>query len=116
MTMVVGDWGCPIGLLYAIDHLERVKNIVITNTWLWSVRNDWYYQMISRFVGGKWGRFLIKKRNFFAKDILKATFGEKEKLTQEIHKHYLMPLENPEERKGNRIFPKQIMGLYAVPD
>lgn len=51
ITMVVGDWGGPIGLSYAIDHPDRIKNIVITNTWLWSVKNDWYYQAFSKFVG-----------------------------------------------------------------
>ena len=87
-----------------------MKNIVITNTWLWPVRNDWYYQMFSRFVGGKIGRFFIQKRNLFARDILKATFGDKKKLTKDIHNHFLMPLHDPEERKGNWVFPKQIIG------
>jgi haloalkane dehalogenase len=109
ITLVVGDWGGPIGLSYAINHPEKVKGIVIANTWLWSVRNDWYYQGFSKFTGGLIGRFLIRKRNFFARDIVRAAFGDKSKLTEEIHRHYLSPLAVPEERKGCWTFPRQII-------
>ena len=110
ITMVVGDWGGPLGLSYAICHPDRVKQIVITNTWMWSVRDDWYYQFFSRFVGGAVGRWLIRRYNFFASTILKATFGDREKLTPEIHQHYLKPFSNPQERTGTHVFPRQIIG------
>ena len=109
ITLLVGDWGGPIGLSYAIQHPERIKNIVITNTWMWSAKNDWYYQAFSGFVGGAIGRWLIRKYNFFASAVLKSIYGNKSKLTPEIHKHFLMPLDKPEERKGNMVFPKQII-------
>lgn len=110
ITLVVGDWGGPIGLSFAIKHPERVRAIVITNTWLWSVADDWYYQAFSKFTGGPIGRFLIRQRNFFARDIVQAAFGNKSKLTAGIHQHYLAPLAIPEERKGDWIFPHQIIG------
>lgn len=110
ITLVVGDWGGPIGLSYAIKHPDRIKNIVITNTWMWSVNGDWYYRAFSGFVGGKLGRWLIRKYNFFAGALLKSIYGDKSKLTPEIHKHYLKPLEKVDERKGNMVFPKQIIG------
>lgn len=110
ITLVVGDWGGPIGLSYAINHPEKINNIIITNTWLWPVNKDWYYQIFSKFTGGPIGRWLIKRYNFFANTIVKAAFGDKGKLTPEIHKHFLMPLNNPEERVGTYVFPKQIIG------
>ena len=110
ITMVVGDWGGPIGLSYAINHPDRIENLVITNTWLWSVKKDWYYQAFSKFVGGPIGRFLIKRRNLFARDVVKAAFGDKKKLTKEVHSHYLKPLENRNERKGSWVFPREIIG------
>lgn len=110
ITLVVGDWGGPIGLSYAIKHPERIKQIVITNTWMWSVSGDWYYRAFSGFVGGKLGRWMIRKYNFFAGALLKSIYGDKSKLTPEIHKHYLKPLEKVDERKGNMVFPKQIIG------
>ena len=110
ITMVVGDWGGPIGLSYAIAHHEKIKSIVITNTWLWSVKTDWYYQGFSGFMGGALGRWLIRNKNFFAQNVVYMAFGDKSKLTPHIHKHYLRQFTNPEERKGNWVFPKQIIG------
>ncbi len=110
ITLVVGDWGGPIGLSYAIRHPERIKNIVITNTWMWSTKRDWYYQGFSGFVGGVIGRWLIRRYNFFANTVLKSVYGDKSKLTSEIHHQFTMPLAKPEERKGCWIFPKQIIG------
>lgn len=110
ITLVVGDWGGPLGLSYAIKHPARIKQIVITNTWMWAVNDDWYYRAFSGFVGGKLGRGLIRRYNFFAGTLLKSIYGDKSKLTPEIHKHYLMPLEKVEERKGNMVFPREIIG------
>jgi haloalkane dehalogenase len=110
ITLVVGDWGGPIGLSYALNHPEKIKNIVITNTWLWSVRSDWYYQAFSAFVGGPIGRWLIRNHNFFANTIVRALFGDKSRLTPKIHAHYLMPLAKPDERKGSWVFPAEIIG------
>jgi haloalkane dehalogenase len=110
ITMVVGDWGGPIGLSYAIRNPERIRNLVITNTWLWPVRNDWYYRLFSGFMGGLLGRWLIRHNNFFAATLMPSLYGDKTRLTSEIHRHYLEPLARPEERKGCWILPGQIIG------
>lgn len=110
ITLVVGEWGGPIGLSYAIAHPEKIRSIVITNTWMWPVNRDWHFIAFSSFMGGTVGRILIRKYNFFAKTILKSAFGTPSRLTSDIHKHYLMPLDIPSERKGCWIFPKQIIG------
>ncbi|MCX6433513.1 MAG: alpha/beta fold hydrolase, partial [Actinobacteria bacterium] len=70
VTLVVGDWGGPIGLSWALDNPDRVTSLVITNTWMWSVRSDWYYQAFSGIVGGPIGRQLIRRRNFFASSVV----------------------------------------------
>ncbi len=113
ITLVVNDWGGPIGLSYAIRRPDKIKNVVVTNTWLWSVKSDWYYQGFSRFMGGAIGRWLIRKYNFFANTIMKMAYGDKGKLTPQIHQQYLMPLAIPEERKGCWVFPKQIIASSA---
>lgn len=109
ITLLVGDWGGPIGLSYAIQHPEHVRHVVITNTWMWPVDDDWYYRAFSGFVGGPIGRWLIHRYNFFARTILKFTFGNRGKLTPEIHRHFIRPLSRTEERKGCWVFPKQIV-------
>jgi haloalkane dehalogenase len=109
ITLMVSDWGGPLGLSYAIHHPERVENIIITNTWMWSVREDWYYQAFSGFMGGSVGRWLIRQYNFFARTVVKSVYGDKSKLTPDIQQHFLMQLANPSEIKGCWVFPKQII-------
>lgn len=110
ITLVVGDWGGPIGLSYALNHPEKIKYIVITNTWLWSVESDWYYQAFSKIMGGLIGKCLILNRNFFADTIFRSMFGDKSRLTKKIHEQYLKPLSSPNERKGSWVFTGQIIG------
>lgn len=109
VTLVVGDWGGPIGLSWALDNPDRVTSLVITNTWMWSVRSDWYYQAFSGIVGGPIGRQLIRRRNFFASSVVKRAYGDKARLTPEIHRHYLAPLSTPDERMPSWVFPRQII-------
>ncbi|MCA0328299.1 MAG: alpha/beta fold hydrolase [Actinobacteria bacterium] len=109
-TLVVGDWGGPLGLSWALDNPDRVAALVITNTWMWSVSDDWYYQGFSRFMGGPVGRRLILRRNFFAGDFLKRVYGDRSALTPAIHRHYLQPLGTPDERMGSAVFPREIIG------
>ncbi|HMQ52725.1 MAG TPA: alpha/beta fold hydrolase [Anaerolineae bacterium] len=108
MTFIVGDWGGPIGLSYAVKHPELVKSIVITNTWLWPVKGVLHYELFSRFMGGLIGRTLIKRYNFFAKVLMKKMF--RAEISPHIHRHYLEPLRQPQDRKGCWVFPKQIIG------
>jgi len=109
VTLVVGDWGGPLGLSWALDHPDRVRSLVITNTWMWSVRRDWYYQGFSGFMGGPIGRRLIMRRNFFAGGFLPQVYGDRTKLTPEIHAQYLAPLGTPDDRVGCARFPREII-------
>jgi pimeloyl-ACP methyl ester carboxylesterase len=36
-TLVVQDWGGPVGLGMAVKRPDRIKNIVVMNTWAWQV-------------------------------------------------------------------------------
>ena len=110
VTLVVGDWGGPLGLSWAPDNPDRVRALVITNTWMWSVRDDWYYRAFSGFMGGPVGRRLILRRNFFAGSFLARVYGDRSKLTPEIHAHYLEPLATPDDRMGSATFPREIVG------
>lgn len=110
ITLVVGDWGGPIGLSYAIAHPDKVKSLVITNSWMWPVDKDWYYQAFSWFMGGIVGRMLIRRFNFFVNTLMKAAFGDSSRLTPDIHRQYVQPLAHPADRKGCWVFPEQIIG------
>lgn len=109
LTLVVNDWGGPTGLSYAITRPEKVKRLVILNTWLWPVDDDWYYQGFSGFMGGPIGRWLCRERNGFVNLVMPKAYGRRELLTDEDLRHYRDALPTPESRRGTWVFPKQII-------
>lgn len=109
-TLIMQDWGGPIGLAYAIQHRTNVRRLIILNTWCWPVNRDPYYIAFSSVMGGSIGRFLIRRYNYFAGGMMRQWFGDSAKLTPHIHQHYLRPLAQPADRKGCMVFPKQIVG------
>lgn len=109
ITLVVNDWGGPIGLSYALNYPKKIKKIIVLNTWMWSVKNDPYYQRFSNIMGGMIGRVLIKHFNFFGKVVVKQALGNKKSMTKEIHRHYYKHLKTKKDRKGSWTFPKHII-------
>lgn len=109
ITLVVQDWGGPIGLSYAVTRPENVSRLVIMNTWAWPVNRDWYYIAFSGFMGGPFGRLLIRRYNFFARSVMRQAFGDKRKLNSAVHEQYLSALPTAEARKGCYVFPGQII-------
>ena len=109
ITLVMNDWGGPIGLSYAVNHPNNVKRLIIFNTWCWSVKGDPFFETFSKVAGGPLGKFFIKYFNFLARTGIKSGFGDKKYLTKEIHYHYYKPFSNPKSRKGCWEFPKYVV-------
>ncbi len=111
LTLMVQDWGGPIGLSYAVDNPVNIRRIVIFNTWMWSVVGDPHFDGFSSFMGGPIGKFLIKRLNFFVRVLMKRML--RTKLPNETFRHYVKPLGKPGERKGCWTFPREIIGSSA---
>lgn len=90
MTLVVHDFGGPIGLSYATARPERVRALVLFNTWMWSLRGT-SADRISRLMAGRIGRWLYTRANLSPRVLLKAAYGDKRRLTPAIHQHYTGP-------------------------
>jgi haloalkane dehalogenase len=109
ITLVIGDWGGPIGIAYALRHPERVRSILVSNTWMWSVRSQLKFRLFSGYVGGPIGRYLIRTRNSFATSGFRGAFGDPRRLTPAVHQQYIRPFDDPLDRKGTWVFPKEII-------
>jgi haloalkane dehalogenase len=108
ITLVVHDFGGPIGLDYAIEHPENVSALVLFNTWMWSLAGT-PAEKASNFMAGPVGRFLYKRLNFSPRVLVKAAFGDKRKLTREVHRHYIEAFPTPASRQGAWVLAKELI-------
>ena len=89
ITLVVHDFGGPIGLSYALENPQNVARLVIFNSWMWSLADDKNIARGSRLFGGALGKLLYKGLNLSPKMLIPQVTGDKSKLTKEIHQHYI---------------------------
>ncbi len=100
ITLVVHDFGGPIGLGAALQHPNRIKQLVVFNTWLWATQEDKAAQKIDRFINSRLGHFLYLRMNVSPKSLLKRGFADKRKLSKTVHQHYVQPFPNKASRYG----------------
>lgn len=107
-TMMVQDWGGPIGFAVAGRHPERFAAFVIGNTWAWP-KSDLPTRAFSRLLGGPVGPQLVMRRNIFVERILPGNVGAR-KLSEEVMSAYRGPFPTPASRRPVYVFPREILG------
>jgi haloalkane dehalogenase len=106
-TLLVQDWGGPIGFAVAGAMPERFSRYVVCNTWAWSMNDNRAARVFSGFLGGPIGRFLILRRNFFVEKIIpRASRGD---LDERVMDMYRGPFPTPESRRPVAVMPKEII-------
>lgn len=112
MTMMVQDWGGPIGLWVAGRHPERVRGLIIGNTFAWPVNGDPHFEHFSTLMGGPVGGFLIRHFNAFVNLLIPAGVRRK-KLPGEVMTAYRKPFPDKASRLPTRIFPREITRSHS---
>jgi haloalkane dehalogenase len=107
ITMMVQDWGGPIGFAVATRNPDRFSAFVIGNTWAWP-KSDPGTQVFSRTLGGPIGRYLIGRRNFFVERIIPSGVRRK-KLPPAVMDAYRGPFPTGESRRPMYVFPREIL-------
>ncbi len=99
-TLVVHDFGGPIGLLAALERAERISRLVIINTWSWSLADRVDVRRMARMIASPLGRLLYLQFNASPRWILPASFGNRRLLRRQIHHHYLAPFQQRARREA----------------
>jgi len=107
VTMMVQDWGGPIGFAVATRQPQRFAAFVIGNTWAWP-KSDPGTQLFSRLLGGPIGRYLILHRNVFVENILPGNVKRKT-LSEAVMDAYRGPFPTPQSRRPVHVFPREIL-------
>jgi len=109
-TLVVHDWGGPIGLAFALEHPERVRDLVLFNTWLWSVRGTLRGELTGRLFASRLWAWLERRHSLSTRCFLPAVMGDRGKLAPDVHRHYVEPFRDPRSREPNVVLWREILG------
>jgi haloalkane dehalogenase len=106
-SIVVQDWGGPIGLSAALVAPERLSGVVISNTWAWPVNGNPGFEKFSSLMGGPIGHLGSKYFNAFVNVLLPVSHKHR-KLSRGEKVHYRKALPAGH-REPTWILPKQII-------
>ena len=91
VTLVVHDFGGPIGLPAALDRTGPVTRLVVLNSFMWSFEDDPDMARKARFAGGGLGLWLYRNLNASLRIITPSAYADRKKLTKRIHGQLLAP-------------------------
>jgi len=110
ITLIVHDFGGPIGLSYATANSEKIKKIIMFNTWLWETASNKEVVKIGKILNSWVGRFLYLTLNFSPKILMKKAFFNKKILSKTIHQHYIRPFGKRNDRTSLLNIGKSLLG------
>ena len=109
-TLVLQDWGGPIGLSWAVDNPERVKRLVILNTFTGLIPDGASVPLPSKLMRAPGtGEALVKGGHAFVRvGLFKKGVGHPERLRTNERNAYLAPHPSWESRTGVLAYPRLI--------
>jgi len=107
LTLMVQDWGGPVGLGLAGRRPELFRRLIIGNTFAWPLNSEFRVRMFSALMGGPIGRTLNRRlmlvpRVFFARGLVQDH-------PREVLDLYFAPWRDPARRAPAAIGPKQLI-------
>lgn len=98
------DWGGPTGLAVAVQRAERVRGVVLGNTWFWSATG--FRTALGLVASSPPMRWAIRERNLLVERFI--PHGMVRDLSEAEKDHYRRAQPTPAARAGVVTFPGQI--------
>ncbi|MDO6389990.1 alpha/beta fold hydrolase [Pontibacter sp. BT731] len=111
ITLLVHDFGAPIGLAYAIKYPEKVRSIVMLNTWTWSLSNHQELSKASKYLIGPLGKFLHSKLNLTTDALVHELFGQESKMPEKLKAQYTHALGDPDDTVSSLACARELVGV-----
>ncbi|MDQ3932698.1 MAG: haloalkane dehalogenase [Actinomycetota bacterium] len=99
------DWGGPISLAVDTARADRVRGVVLANTWFWPA--NLYFRIFSAVMSSGPLQRRILEKNLFVERLMPRAMAKK--LSPDEMDHYRKPQPSPEARRGVAELPKQIV-------
>lgn len=110
ITLVVHDFGGPIGLGHAIRHPETIARLVVFNTWMWSLAEHAGARAVDRAVRGAFGHVMYRWLNGSTRWVIPRALAKGHRLTPEVHAAYVSATANGRERVGQLTLARNLVG------
>ncbi|MEO1064909.1 MAG: alpha/beta fold hydrolase [Actinomycetota bacterium] len=105
-VVVMGqDWGGPIGMEIASRRPDRIRGLVMGNTWFWP-DDGRMLRAFSLLLGTPLMQWLIRHRNVFVTLLMKRSLEAE--VSDAEFAHYVDVVPTPESRRGIAVFPVEI--------
>jgi haloalkane dehalogenase len=98
ITLVLHDWGGPVGLGFATRHPDRIKRLVLMNTWAFAPWPGGPFPRLLEIIRTERGEAFVLKKNGYLEPALLGTTYHREHLTKTILEAYRAPFPTPESR------------------
>lgn len=105
------DWGGPISMAIDTTRGERVRGVVLGNTWFWPADNL-MMKVFSRMMSTRRMQRSILEKNLFVERIVPR--GTARTLTPPELEHYRRAQPTPDARRGVAEMPKQILAARPL--
>lgn len=115
ITLVLHDWGGPVGLGFAIRHAKLIKRLVLMNTWAFAPWPGGPFPKLLEIIRSEHGENFVLKRNGYLRNAILGTTYNKHKITQMVLDAYLAPYPTPESRLALLCWSRDIPMIESDP-
>lgn len=105
LTIMMQDWGGPIGFQLALRRPKRVSRFIIGNTFAWPL--SMRFKFFSGIMGGPIGRFIAWSFNGVVRFFMWN--GVRTGISKAAMRMYLAPFSLQSSRNPTHIFPRQLI-------
>ncbi|HLW61294.1 MAG TPA: alpha/beta fold hydrolase [bacterium] len=114
-TLVVHDWGGPVGLGVAVRHPDRIKRLVLMNTWASAPWPGAPFPRLIELIRSARGERFVLERNGYLDPALLGTTAHPERFTPTVMQAYRAPFPTPASRRALLCWSRDIPVSDADP-
>lgn len=100
VTLVLHDWGGPVGLGFAVRHAARIKRLILMNTWAFARWPGGPLPRLLEIIRSPRGEAFVLAKNGYVRPALLGTTAHPQHLTDTVMAAYLAPFPTPESRRA----------------
>ncbi|OBK10357.1 haloalkane dehalogenase [Mycobacterium asiaticum] len=105
------DWGGPISMAVAVERADRVRGVVLGNTWFWPTE-DFSTRIFSKVMSSRPMQWAILHRNFFVERLIPA--GTEVLPKEAVMDHYRGAQPDAAARVGVAVLPKELLAARPL--